>query len=141
VARALAAGARLACGGARLERPGNFHAPTVLTGVTPDMEVATEEVFGPVLAVLEVGSAAEAVEVYNATAYGLSGAVHTRDLGAAQRFADAAESGVVAVNGPTAGIELAAPFGGFGMSGTDSKEHGPESLRFYTRTKLVTWRY
>jgi aldehyde dehydrogenase (NAD+) len=139
VARALADGARLACGGARLERPGHFYAPTVLTGVTPAMEVAIEEVFGPVLAVVEVGSADEAAEIYNATAYGLSGAVHTRDLAAAQRFVDAAGSGVVAVNGPTAGIELAAPFGGFGMSGTGDKEHGPESLRFYTRTKLVSW--
>jgi acyl-CoA reductase-like NAD-dependent aldehyde dehydrogenase len=139
VGRALAGGATLACGGRRIERPGHFYAPTVLTGVTSAMEVASSEVFGPVLAVVEVGTPEEAVEVHNATAYGLSGAVHTRDLAAAQRFADAAASGVVAVNGPTAGIELAAPFGGFGMSGTGDKEHGPESLRFYTRTKLVSW--
>jgi acyl-CoA reductase-like NAD-dependent aldehyde dehydrogenase len=141
VARAVAEGTTIATGGAAIDRAGYFYAPTVLTGVMPGMEVAREEVFGPVLAVIDVGSADEAIAVLNDTAYGLSAAVHSRDLAAAERFASGSDSGVVAVNGPTAGIELAAPFGGFKMSGTPSKEHGPESLDFYSRIKLVSWTY
>jgi len=131
--------ARVATGGQDLPGPGTFYAPTVLTEVTSGQEVAREEVFGPVLAVLRCASLDDGLEILNEPAYGLSAAVHTCDLAAAQKVAARAECGVVAVNGPTSGIELAAPFGGFKLSGTDSKEHGPESLSFYTRTKLVSW--
>ena len=141
VERALAEGADLITGGHELELPGYFYAPTVITNVGRDFEVAREEVFGPLLSVLVVDTLDEAVEVMNDTVYGLSAAVHTRDIGAAQRVVAKTNAGVVAVNGPTAGIELAAPFGGFKLSGTASKEHGPESLDFYTRLKLVSWRW
>ena len=141
VERALAEGADLVTGGHVLEQPGYFYAPTVITNVGRDFEVAREEVFGPLLSVLVVDTLDEAVEVINDTVYGLSAAVHTRDIGAAQRIVARTNAGVVAVNGPTAGIELAAPFGGFKLSGTASKEHGPESLDFYTRLKLVSWRW
>jgi aldehyde dehydrogenase (NAD+) len=139
VRRAEAEGSRVATGGHRLDRPGTWYAPTIVADVGPETELAQEEVFGPVLAVLVVDDVDEAIAVLNGTIYGLSSAVHTRDLHAAWRIAGASNHGVVAVNGPTAGIALDVPFGGFAQSGTDSKEHGPESLRFYTRLKAVTW--
>jgi aldehyde dehydrogenase (NAD+) len=139
VERALAAGARLVAGGEIPDGPGFGYPPTVLAEVDPASEIAREEVFGPVVAVLRCRSLADGVDILNDTAYGLSSAVHTSSLRAARDAVAAIDCGVVSVNGPTAGIELPAPFGGFKQSGTDSKEHGPESLAFYTRTKLVSW--
>lgn len=141
VDRAVKEGASVATGGGRIARPGHFYAPTVLDSVTPAMEIASEEVFGPVVIAIRFDSFEEALSLLNGTNYGLSCAVHTSHLGVAQRIAEGADCGVVVVNGPTAGIELSAPFGGFKMSGNDWKEQGPESLQFYTRTKLVTWRW
>jgi aldehyde dehydrogenase (NAD+) len=139
VERAIADGATLLLGGNQLDRGGYFYAPTILGSVTPSMEVAREEVFGPVLSIIEVDGGDEALKVLNDTKYGLSASVHTRSLEWAAVFTNATESGIVSVNGPTSGIELSSPFGGFGLSGTASKEHGPESLDFYTRVKLVSW--
>ena len=139
VDRAVADGATCLAGGSPIDRSGWFYAPTVLADVPAGSEIATAEVFGPVIGVEVARDLDHAVSLLNSTSYGLSCAVHTADLRAAHRVAAAAECGVVGVNRPTAGIELAAPFGGFGQSGTDSKEHGPESLRFFTRVKTVTW--
>ncbi len=139
VQRAVQAGACIATGGRRISRPGCFFEPTILTRVNPQMEIAREEVFGPVLAIMDFDAMEEAVDILNDTKYGLSCAVHTRNIAVAQTVADQAECGVVVINGPTAGIELPAPFGGFKMSGGGAKEHGPESMQFYTRTKLVSW--
>lgn len=138
VRRAENDGAIVVTGGTALDRPGNFFPPTALGAVTPSMEVAREEVFGPVLSVIDVSGLDEAIKVANDTDYGLSAAVHTSDIAAAEAAVAAIDCGVVAVNGPTAGIELAAPFGGFKMSGTAWKEHGAEALSFYTRTKLAS---
>jgi len=139
VERAMAEGAEPAAGGAPHVMGGCYYQPTLLLGVTPGMEVAREEVFGPVLAVMRADDLDTAVQVLNDTPYGLSAAVHTALLDEAEHVVRAADCGVAVVNGSTAGIELAAPFGGFKRSGTESKEHGPESLAFYTRTKLVSW--
>jgi acyl-CoA reductase-like NAD-dependent aldehyde dehydrogenase len=139
VARAADAGADVVRGGVIPTGEGSFYPATLVFGAPRSAEINVEEVFGPVLSVLAVDDLADALDVVNSTVYGLSAAVHTRDLGVAERFASGIEAGVVAVNGPTAGIELPAPFGGFRLSGTDSKEHGPEALRFYTRTKLISW--
>lgn len=139
VERAINEGATIATGGQRVDGPGCMFEPTVLTGITQSMEVARDEVFGPVLAVIVVEDESDAITVLNDTIYGLSAAVHTNSLAAAERVVEACDTGVIAVNGATAGIELPAPFGGFKMSGTASKEHGPESMDFYTRIKLVSW--
>ncbi len=139
IRRAVKEGARIMTGGQRIPRPGYFFEPTILSHVHPGMEISREEVFGPVLSVMDFGSVEQSVELLNATPYGLSCAVHTRDIRTAQFVAKNADCGIVVVNGPTAGIELPAPFGGFKLSGTGWKEHGPESLEFYTRTKLVSW--
>jgi alpha-ketoglutaric semialdehyde dehydrogenase len=141
IERAVTAGATIRYGGHAGDGPGCYHEPTVLTDVTPSMEIAREEVFGPVLSIIVVNDADEAVAVVNDTPYGLSSAVHTHDLGRAQELVGRIDCGVVVVNGPTAGIDITAPFGGFKASGTATKEHGPEAIDFFTRTKLVTWHW
>jgi acyl-CoA reductase-like NAD-dependent aldehyde dehydrogenase len=139
VERAAKEGARVMRGGVIPDGPGSFYPPTLISGASLTSEINVEEVFGPVLSVIVVDDLDTALEAANGTVYGLSAAVHTRDLAVAEACVSRIDAGVVAVNGPTAGIELPAPFGGFKLSGTDSKEHGPESLRFYTRTKLASW--
>lgn len=142
VERAVAAGAKLLAGGARVDddstrRHGCYVSPAVLVDIDPDMEIWTEEVFGPVIAVLAVEHAAEALEVLNASRYGLAASIFTRDLAAAHRFIAAADVGQVAVNLPTSGWDVHIPFGGFKASGSSEKEQGLEGLDFYRRAKTV----
>ena len=118
VEQALSAGASAMTGGP--ERPdglerGHYFAPTVLTGVNPGMQVAREEVFGPVLAVLTFDSEAEALEIANDTGYGLSGAVWSADPDRAMRFARDMQAGQVVINGGR--FNPLAPFGGVKQSG------------------------
>ncbi|GGZ72527.1 aldehyde dehydrogenase family protein [Streptomyces rubiginosohelvolus] len=115
-ARALADGARAAAGGHRLDRPGWFHAPTVLTDVTPDSPVVTEEQFGPVLPVLPYGSVDEAVDAANATRFGLGGSVWGTDLDRAEAVAGRLECGTAWIN-HHAELSLAQPFAGVKESG------------------------
>ncbi|MET9402521.1 aldehyde dehydrogenase family protein [Kitasatospora sp. NPDC002965] len=115
-ARALADGARAAAGGRRLDRPGYFFAPTVLTDVPPDSPVVTEEQFGPVLPVLPYGSLDEAVEAANGTGYGLGGSVWGTDLDRAEAVADRLECGTAWIN-HHAELSLAQPFAGAKESG------------------------
>jgi alpha-ketoglutaric semialdehyde dehydrogenase len=139
--RAAGEGARVAVGGGRSENPdlahGCFVQPTVLDGVTPEMAIWRDEVFGPVLAVRRVRGFEEAVAAVNDSVYGLSAAVFTRDVGLAHRFTELADAGQVSVNLPTSGWDVHHPFGGFGLSGSPFKEQGLEGLRFYTRVKTV----
>lgn len=118
---------------------GAFVRPTVLR-VTRDQAIWREEVFGPVLGVLEVDDEAAAIKAVNDSTYGLSAAVFTSDLGAAERFIDQAEAGQVSVNQPTSGWDIHHPFGGFGLSGSAFKEQGLDAIRFYTRTKTAAVR-
>ncbi|MFI1786508.1 aldehyde dehydrogenase family protein [Streptomyces rubiginosohelvolus] len=115
-ARALADGARAAAGGHRLDRPGWFHAPTVLTDVPPDSPVVTEEQFGPVLPVLPYGSVDEAVDAANATRFGLGGSVWGTDLDQAEAVAGRLECGTAWIN-HHAELSLAQPFAGVKESG------------------------
>jgi succinate-semialdehyde dehydrogenase/glutarate-semialdehyde dehydrogenase len=109
-------GARLVSGGHRLDRPGNYYAPTILTDVTRDMPVFNQETFGPVAAVIAVKSEEEAVAVANDTNFGLGASVWTKDLNRGESIARKIESGMVFVNGMTASHpEL--PFGGVKRSG------------------------
>jgi aldehyde dehydrogenase (NAD+) len=136
-ARVLFGGERLA--GARYDQ-GFFVAPTILDRVAPTMGVAQEEIFGPVVAVMEAADVMQAIELVNNTRYGLSAAVVTRSLAAAHAFAKGVETGCVAVNLPTVGWDVHTPFGGFKDSGSPYKEHGIEGLQFYTRVKTVAMR-
>ena len=116
LADALERGATIAAGGARHARGGTWFEPTVVTGATAGMRVATEEIFGPVAVVHRFGDEAEAVRLANATEYGLAAYLYTRDLGRAFRTVEALEYGMVGVNeGLITAVE--APFGGVKSSG------------------------
>jgi len=141
VARAKDAGANLLCGGLAGHRPdlahGHYVWPTVVDRVTPDMEIAREEVFGPVLAILRVPDFDAALAVANDVAYGLSASVFTRDIGSALRFAREVEAGLVRINGETAGVEPQAPFGGMKGSSSGSREQGQAAKEFFTQYKTI----
>jgi len=104
------------------------------------MTVAQEEIFGPVVAVMEAADVDAAIDIVNGTRYGLSAAVVTRSLEAAHAFARGVDTGCVAVNLPTVGWDVHVPFGGFKESGSPFKEHGIEGLQFYQRVKSVAMR-
>ena len=131
-------GATLATGGDRLDRDGYFVEPTVFTDVEPDMRIAQEEIFGPVLAVIRVSDYDEAVEVANGVEYGLSASLCTNRLDHAKEFAGDIETGVVKVNQTSTGVEMQMPFGGRKNSSTETfKEQGRQALDFYTHEKAV----
>ncbi len=129
------AGARIVTGGRPLNRPGAFLEPTVLDNVTPDMEIAQQEVFGPVLSVLSFENDNDAIEIANSTDFGLVGGVFTKDLNRATRVARKIRAGQVFVNEWFAG-GVETPFGGFGKSGY-GREKGREALWNYVQTKNI----
>lgn len=129
------AGAEAATGGRRLEREGHFMQPTVFVGVRPDMQIAREEVFGPVLAVQAFDEPEEAIQLANGTEYGLCAGVYTRDLRLAHWAADRLVAGQVFVNEWFAG-GIETPFGGTKRSGY-GREKGQEALLNYIQTKNV----
>ncbi|PSP51203.1 aldehyde dehydrogenase family protein, partial [Halobacteriales archaeon QH_1_68_42] len=135
-------GATLETGGERLDGDGYddgyFVSPAVFTDVDPDMRLFQEEIFGPVLAVTEVESFEEGVEVANNSEFGLSASVVTDDLDEAHEFVDRTESGVAKVNEKTTGLELHVPFGGLKDSSTNTyREQGDEGIAFFTQLKTV----
>ena len=116
VRESVAAGARLAIGGHRLERPGFFYAPTLLTGVRPGMPAFDEELFGPVAALIEAADAEDALALANASPYGLGGSVWTADTAKGLALARRLDAGMVTVNAvPRSDFRL--PFGGVKRSG------------------------
>ncbi|GAA5133090.1 aldehyde dehydrogenase family protein [Pseudonocardia adelaidensis] len=138
IERAKACGATVAAGGSRplgLDR-GYFVEPTVFTGVTDDMPIAREEVFGPVMAVMGFSDLDDAVRRANDTDFGLTANVYTRDLRVAHRLADRLQAGYVYVNG-TGRRPPGSPFGGWKASGL-GKENSHEELLSYTREKTIT---
>lgn len=140
VDRARQRGVRILCGGNVTTDPANgagwFFEPTILDGLAPDDEAVTQEIFGPVLAVQDFETEAEAVALANGTDFALSAGIYTRDIGRALRMARAVDAGQVTVNDYWAGgIEL--PFGGNRKSGF-GREKGLEGLDAYTRAKAIT---
>src|SRR5687767_1985801 len=116
---------------------GWFYKTTIFTGVTPEMTIAKEEIFGPVLSVLKVGSLEEAVNVTNNVAYGLSSSIYTRDINQAMLAMRDIEAGIVYINAPTIGAEAHMPFGGMKATGNGHREGGWTVFDFYTQWKVV----
>lgn len=134
---ALAAGATAVCGG-RVppdRNTGWFYEPTILTGVTPEMRVMREEVFGPVASVCKVASFEEALELANASDFGLGASVFTTSLAEAMKAAETLEAGMVWVNNPLIDND-ALPFGGWKMSGV-GRELGRQGLDAFRQSKMV----
>ena len=142
--RAVAEGARLAVDGREPGGPdgGSYVGPTILDDVTPDMAVAREEVFGPVLCVMHAGSLGEAIEIVNGSRFGNGTSIFTESGAAVRRFRHDVQVGMVGVN-----IGVAAPVAFFPFSGWkdsflgDLHAHGPDAVEFFTRKKTVTSRY
>ncbi|MET0728778.1 MAG: aldehyde dehydrogenase family protein [Acidimicrobiales bacterium] len=116
---------------------GTFVEPTILTGVQRDHRVAREEVFGPVLAVIEVDDLADAIEVVNGVEYGLSAAIYTRDINLALRAVHAIDTGITYVNAPTIGAEIPLPFGGTKHTGNGFREAGSRGIEQFSQVKTV----
>src|SRR3954470_1074551 len=138
-------GAKLQCGGQRLTGgaydKGFFVTPTVFSGVKPGMRIHQEEVFGPVIAVVEVGDFEEALAAANGVEFGLTSALYTRDANQAMKFVERSEVGMVHVNNPTVGGEAQLPFGGIKSTGVGEREMAEEGAEFFTHLKTVFFDY
>jgi len=132
-------GAELILGGTAPEDPslagGAYLMPTIFDRVSNDMRIAREEIFGPVVSIIPFDTEEEALRLANATPYGLSGSIWSRDIGKALRAAKALQSGVISVNSNSS-VHPEAPFGGYKMSGI-GRELGMSALDLYTETKNV----
>ena len=128
-------GANLVVGG-DVDGPGHFVAPTVFDGVTNDMTIAKDEIFGPVLGVMAVKSAEDALEIATDTDYGLHATVFTRDIDRAISMARKLPCGTVSVNGFSEG-DIKTPFGGYKQSGSLARDNGTEALEQYLQTKTI----
>jgi acyl-CoA reductase-like NAD-dependent aldehyde dehydrogenase len=135
----LGEGATLVVGGDAPADPaladGAYLMPTVFDGVSNDMRIAREEIFGPVVSIIPFDTEEEALRLANATPYGLSGSIWSRDIAKALRAAKALQAGVISVNSNSS-VHTEAPFGGYKMSGI-GRELGMSALDLYTETKNV----
>jgi aldehyde dehydrogenase (NAD+) len=132
-------GAKLVLGGERLnrEKPGFYFAPALFTDTRNDMRINREEIFGPVASVIAVKDYDEALAVANDTAFGLCSGIVTTSLKKAAHFRRNAETGMVMVNLPTAGVDYHVPFGGRKGSSYGSREQGRYAVEFYTQVKTA----
>lgn len=134
-------GAKLLCGGKIADKGelarGCFHEPTIFSDVKPNMRIAQEEIFGPVVAVIPVHSFEEAIEVANGTQYGLSLSMYTSDVNRAFKAMEELESGIVYINAPTIGAEIQLPFGGVKQTGNGHREAGITAIEQFTEWKAV----
>jgi aldehyde dehydrogenase (NAD+) len=137
IARAVADGARVLCGGERLGHDGWYLGPTLIEGAAPDSEISRTELFGPVSLLYRVRDLDQAIDLVNDSPYGLTAAIHTASLHRAMRFAEKVQAGVVVVNAGTHGSEPHMGFGGVKQSGTGWREAGIEALDVYSDWKVV----
>jgi benzaldehyde dehydrogenase (NAD) len=137
VRRSVAAGAIISEGATR---DGLFYRPTVLTSITPAMPAFTDEIFGPVAPIMAFDSDEEAIELANASSYGLVASIYTRSLARGLAFADRMRTGMVHINDGTLNDEAIIPFGGMGDSGNGSRYGGEATLDTFTEWQWVTVR-
>jgi aldehyde dehydrogenase (NAD+) len=131
-------GARTLIGGQRADLPhGYFFQPTLFDNVSADMRIAQEEIFGPVLSMIEVGSLDEAIQVNNSVAFGLSSSIFTENVNAAFRAIRDLTTGIVYINHGTTGAEIQFPFGGTRGTGNGMREAGQTALDTFTEWKSV----
>jgi succinate-semialdehyde dehydrogenase/glutarate-semialdehyde dehydrogenase len=135
VREAVEQGATATVGGARHELGGLFWQPTVLTGATPDMRLFQEEIFGPVAPIVKFDTEQDAIDLANATPFGLASYFYSRDVGRCWRVAEAIEAGMVGINEGIISTEVA-PFGGVKDSGL-GREGSSEGLDEYLETKYL----
>ncbi|WP_458320103.1 aldehyde dehydrogenase family protein [Mycolicibacterium brisbanense] len=135
----VAEGATLRCGGTTVGDRGHFVRPAVFSDALPTMRIVSEEVFGPLIAFQRAGCIDEAIELANATEYGLSASIVTSDLAVASHFAHRSKTGLVKINQPTTGMAMNAPFGGYKASSTQTykEQAGSTLMEFYTLEKTV----
>jgi alpha-ketoglutaric semialdehyde dehydrogenase len=133
------------CGGNRLTGgaydKGYFVEPTIFADVKEGDTLATEEVFGPVLAVMKANDAADALRMANATEFGLSASIQTSNISRVFEFVYGCEAGLLTVNLPSAGVEYQLPFGGTKDSSFGPKEQGPAAMDFYSDYKTIYLKY
>ena len=139
--RAKDEGANIILGGKQLKGgvydKGYYIAPTIVDNITPEMEIAREEVFGPVLSVLKADSYEEACQIHNVSPYGLSVSLFTKDVNRSFSFFDDVETGVCYINAPTFGSEPHMPFGGVKQSGQGHREVGWAAIETYSEVKTL----
>ena len=116
---------------------GTFYQPTIFTGVVPGMRIHDEEIFGPVLSVIETVDLSEAIAILNATQYGLSSSLYTQRIDAAFVAMRDIECGITYINGPTIGAECHMPFGGAKNTGNGHREGGYGPYDFFSETKTI----
>lgn len=129
-------GAKLLCGGSALQGKGFFFKPTVFSNVTNDMSIAQEEIFGPVLSIIECSSLNEAIKIANSIDYGLSSSIYTNNIASAFRAIEKIEAGLTYINAGTIGSEAHLPFGGFKLSG-NTREAGWTGIEEFSELKTV----
>ncbi|MGH9359948.1 MAG: aldehyde dehydrogenase family protein [Terriglobia bacterium] len=138
-------GAKLLVGGKRLTGgiydKGYFIEPAIFGDVKPEMRIAQEEIFGPVLGLTAAKDFEHAMRLANCVRFGLSASIVTRDVTRVHQFANGIEAGLITVNLPTAGVEYQLPFGGTKESSFGMREQGPQALDFYTETRTVYLQY
>ena len=136
VQKTVAAGARLLTGGKRLERPGNFYAPTVLTNIPTNSPAYQEELFGPVASLFRARNAEDAVRIANESRFGLGASAWTNDAGERDQLINELETGMVFINRMVAS-DPRLPFGGVKQSGY-GRELGHFGIREFTNIKTVS---
>jgi len=132
---------KILTGGGRMDdgfhNNGFYMAPTVLENVSISAQISQSELFGPVTCLYRVKDFEEAVKVSNSTNFGLTAALHTKNINRIQRFQELSRTGVVSINGATYGSEPHLPFGGLKNSGNGFREAGTEALDVYSEWKTI----
>ncbi len=135
-------GAKLVHGGKIIKPlPGYFFEPTIFTDVTPDMRIAQEEIFGPVVSLLSAGNIGEAIDIANSVEYGLSSSIYTENMKNAFKAIEKLEAGLTYINSSTIGSEVHLPFGGVKSTGNGTREAGSTAIEEFTELKTIYFDY